>query len=69
MTMSDDHYLEGQLLLAMPGIGDPRFERAVILVCQHSAEGAMGLIINRPFQRLSVAELLQQLEVEPPEEF
>ena len=69
MTMSDDHYLEGQLLLAMPGIGDPRFERAVILVCQHSAEGAMGLIINRPFQRLSVAELLQQLEVDPPEEF
>lgn len=69
MPMSDDHYLEGQLLLAMPGIGDPRFERAVILVCQHSAEGAMGIILNRPFQRLSVAELLQQLEVEPPEEF
>lgn len=68
MSMSDDQYLEGQLLLAMPGIGDPRFERAVILVCQHSAEGAMGLIINRPFQRLSVAELLQQLEVEAPAE-
>lgn len=69
MSMSDDHYLEGQLLLAMPGIGDPRFERAVILLCQHSPEGAMGLIINRPFQRLSVGELLQQLEVEPGEEY
>lgn len=69
MSMSDDHYLEGQLLLAMPGIGDPRFERTVILLCQHSAEGAMGLVINRPFQRLSVAELLQQLDVDPGEEY
>lgn len=68
MSMRHDHYLEGQLLLAMPGIGDPRFERTVILVCQHSAEGAMGLVINRSFQRLSVAELLQQLEVEPSED-
>ncbi len=56
--------LEGQLLLAMPGIGDPRFERSVIFVCSHSAEGAMGLIVNRPFEGLTFRELLEQLEIE-----
>ncbi len=59
--------LEGQLLLAMPGIGDPRFERSVIFVCSHSAEGAMGLIVNRPFEGLTFRELLEQLEIEVSE--
>ncbi len=60
----DSLSLEGQLLLAMPGIGDPRFERSVIFVCSHSAEGAMGLIVNRPFEGLTFRELLDQLEIE-----
>ncbi|RMF70598.1 MAG: YqgE/AlgH family protein [Alphaproteobacteria bacterium] len=60
-------FLEGQLLLAMPGIGDPRFERSVIFVCSHSAEGAMGLIVNRPFEGLTFRELLDQLEIEVSE--
>ena len=63
----DSLSLEGQLLLAMPGIGDPRFERSVIFICSHSAEGAMGLIVNRPFEGLTFRELLEQLEIEVSE--
>ena len=59
-------YLEGQLLLAMPGIGDQRFERSVIYLCSHSAEGAMGLVLNRPFQGLNFTGLLGQLNLTVP---
>ncbi|MBX4420866.1 YqgE/AlgH family protein, partial [Mycobacterium tuberculosis] len=41
-------FLNGQFLLAMPGMDDSRFARSVIYVCAHSEKGAMGLIINRP---------------------
>jgi putative transcriptional regulator len=47
----------------MPGIGDPRFERAVIFVCAHNAEHAMGLTVNRPVEGLSVPGLLKRLGV------
>lgn len=43
----------------MPGIGDPRFERAVILLCAHNAEHAMGLAVNRPVAGLSVGSVLR----------
>ena len=55
--------LDGKLLVAMPGMGDPRFEKTVILICAHSAEGAMGLIINRPTEDLTFASLLDQLSI------
>jgi putative transcriptional regulator len=58
---SENTGLSGQLLIAMPGIGDARFDRAVVLMCQHSAEGAMGLVINRTMPNLSYLELLDQL--------
>ena len=45
----------------MPGIGDPRFERAVIFLCAHDAEHAMGLAVNRPVEGLTIAELLAGL--------
>jgi len=61
---SDDGYLTGQLLIAMPSIGDPRFERTVIYLCAHSAEGAMGLIINKLADEIDFDELLQQLNVD-----
>lgn len=51
----------GQLLLAMPGIEDPRFSRSVIYVCAHSEEGAMGLIINRPAKSMDFSELMDQV--------
>jgi putative transcriptional regulator len=57
-------FFSGQLLIAMPGIGDPRFERAVILVCVHDAEHAMGLALNRPVEGLTVPDLLERLEVD-----
>ena len=49
----------------MPGIGDPRFERAVILLCAHDDAHAMGLTVNRPMEGLTVADLLDRLGVAP----
>ena len=60
----NDGYMTGQLLIAMPGIGDDRFERSVIYLCAHSAEGAMGLIVNKLAEEIEFDELLEQLDVE-----
>ena len=61
---SPDHgYLDGQLLIAMPVMGDPRFERSVIYMCAHSSEGAMGIMVNRPAGSIDFPELLVQLEI------
>lgn len=62
--MTEKSYLEGQLLLAMPNMTDPRFDRAVIFVCSHTSEGAMGLVINEPMLALTFEELLEQLEID-----
>jgi putative transcriptional regulator len=56
-------YLDGQLLIAMPVMGDPRFERSVIYLCAHSAEGAMGIIVNRPAGSIDFPGLLVQLNI------
>lgn len=56
-------FLDGKLLIAMPGIGDPRFARSVVFICAHSHEGAMGLIVNKPATDLHFADLLEQLEI------
>jgi putative transcriptional regulator len=53
------------LLVAMPGIDDPRFERAVVLICAHDSDHAMGLTINRPVEGLTVSRLLSRLKVKP----
>jgi putative transcriptional regulator len=58
-------YLDGQLLVAMPGMMDERFARAVIYICAHSPEGAMGIILNRPAANVSMPDLLVQLEIVP----
>ncbi|SIS58605.1 putative transcriptional regulator [Roseivivax lentus] len=57
--------LTGRILIAMPGMGDPRFDRAVIYLCSHSGEGAMGLIINKTAPGLSMVALLEQLDIPP----
>ena len=62
---ASDFSLNGQLLIAMPGIGDPRFDRAVVYLCSHSEDGAMGLVINRPADDIAFVDLLQQLNVIP----
>jgi putative transcriptional regulator len=56
--------LTGRMLIAMPGIDDPRFERAVILVCAHNDEHAMGIAVNRPVEGLTIPSLLTKLGVE-----
>lgn len=58
-------YLEGQLLIAMPAMTDERFVRAVIYLCAHNEEGAMGLIVNKVLESVSFEELLSQLDIEP----
>ena len=55
--------LSGQLLIAMPGIGDPRFERAVIALCAHDENGALGIGVGRIVPRLGLHGLLEQLEI------
>jgi len=56
-------YLDGQLLIAMPVMGDPRFERSVIYMCAHSADGAMGIMVNRPAGSIDFPDLLVQLNI------
>jgi putative transcriptional regulator len=56
-------YLDGQLLIAMPGMPDDRFKRSVVYLCAHSSEGAMGIIINQPAEDVSFPSLLRQLDV------
>lgn len=53
--------LTGKLLVAMPGIGDPRFDRSVIFMCAHDAEHAMGLIINKPRDEITLQDVLGHL--------
>ena len=61
----DDHaQLTGKILIAMPGMRDPRFERSVILICAHSEDGAMGFVVNRPLPDLQFGELLVQLGID-----
>ncbi len=56
-------YLNGQLLIAMPAMHDPRFSKAVIYICVHDTDGAMGLVVNQLVNELTFPQLLQQLEI------
>jgi putative transcriptional regulator len=60
--------LTGKLLVAMPGIGDPRFAHAVIVMCAHDAEHAMGVIINKPRDEITLSDVLGHLGLEPEAE-
>lgn len=60
-----EDYLTGQLIVAMPGLQDQRFAETVIYICAHSAEGAMGLVVNRALEALTFPDLLEQLGIEP----
>lgn len=55
--------LTGKLLIAMPGMGDMRFEHSVVFMCSHTDKGAMGLIINKPAQDVVLTDLLEQLNI------
>ncbi|HEY7885651.1 MAG TPA: YqgE/AlgH family protein [Cellvibrionaceae bacterium] len=55
--------LSNQLLVAMPGMSDPTFAHSVTYICEHSSEGAMGIIINMPMS-LDMGDIYQQLDLE-----
>ena len=63
--MDSANFLTGQFLLAMPGIGDARFEHAVIAMCAHDEEGALGIGIGETIDGLGLHELLRQFDIEP----
>jgi putative transcriptional regulator len=58
-------YLDGQFLIAMPGMQDSRFARTVVYVCAHSPDGAMGIMVNQPASQISFHDLLVQLDIIP----
>lgn len=62
-----DSFLDGQFLIAMPVMTDKRFARSVIYMCAHSAQGAMGLIVNQRASHINFSQLLGQLSI-PSEE-
>ncbi|MEG3177507.1 YqgE/AlgH family protein [Sphingomonas sp. RB3P16] len=63
--MEFPRYLTGQFLLAMPGIGDPRFDHAVIAMCAHDADGALGIGIGTTIEGLGLHAVLEQLGIDP----
>jgi putative transcriptional regulator len=58
-------FLDGQMLIASPGMRDERFARTVIYMCAHSSEGAMGIVVNQPAPHISFSDLLVKLDVIP----
>jgi putative transcriptional regulator len=65
MLLSETDGFAGQLLVAMPQMQDPRFAKAVIYLCAHTPEGAMGLVLNRLVDSITFPDLLEQLSIEP----
>lgn len=66
--LGETGYLDGQILVAMPSMSDERFARAIIYICAHSAEGAMGIVLNQPVSDLNFSDLLVQLDIVPEAE-
>ncbi len=67
MKNVDPSYLKHQFLIAMPHMADPNFAQTLTYIVEHTANGAMGLVVNRP-QELNLADILEQLrpDIEPP---
>jgi putative transcriptional regulator len=65
--LSEQKFLTGQLLIAAPQIVDPRFSHTVILMCGHDTNGAMGIILNRLIDGLTLKDLLQQFDLHNPD--
>lgn len=57
--------LTAKLLIAMPGLRDPRFAGSVVFLCVHSESQSMGLIVNRPMRELTFAEMMEQFDIVP----
>ena len=61
--MTDNPYLTGQFLIAMPAMADPNFDRTVTYLCEHNEDGALGIIVNRPTDML-LGEVLEQMDLD-----
>ncbi len=61
--MEDISNLSGKFLIALPGMGDSRFEKSVIYICSHNSDGAMGIIINKPKGEILISDLLDQVGI------
>jgi len=64
MHDANDNHLAGMLLVAMPGMADPRFDRSVIYLCAHSSEGAMGIVVNQLAENVAFEAIVEQLGIE-----
>jgi putative transcriptional regulator len=62
---AEGNFLHGNFLIAMPGMQDTRFSRTVVYLCAHSADGAMGIMINQPAPQITFRDLLVQLDIIP----
>jgi putative transcriptional regulator len=67
MSLKNNSYLAGRLLLAMPQINDPRFAKAVIFIGAHDDKGAMGIVMNNPLPVMTFKSLLDQLNIKAVE--
>tara|TARA_R110002110_G_scaffold6054_4_gene30580 strand:- start:831 stop:1433 length:603 start_codon:yes stop_codon:yes gene_type:complete len=63
----EEGFLEGKMLIAMPAMGDSRFERTVIYMCVHNPDGAMGIIVNKPAGNITFSDLLERLSIDIPD--
>lgn len=66
-AVTDEQYLSGRILLAMPGMFDPRFERSVNVMCVHDENGALGIGIGHVREGVSFHEVLREVGIEPGE--
>src|SRR6476646_7481284 len=67
-TSAGRGFLDGQMLIASPGMQDERFSRSLIYMCAHSSEGAMGIVVNQPAPHINFPDLLVKLDVIPKAE-
>lgn len=63
----DGDYLQNQLLVAMPSLSDPNFAQTVTLICEHTARGALGIVLNRPLSMV-LGEVFDQLDLPPADD-
>jgi putative transcriptional regulator len=61
--MSKNAFLQNQLLIAMPTLGDPNFNQTVTYICEHNADGAFGVVVNRPME-VTLADVFDQLDID-----
>ena len=62
--MSSQDFLTNQFLVAMPSLEDPNFRESVTFICEHSAQGALGIVVNRP-TNVVLGDILKQLDIVP----